>query len=532
MAIVKANTTLVIKPAIGASYDLTFGGITQYGRTSGDTIGVFPVDKEYTLVKHGEVEVYAIDQFGVKSYEAADLPASLPAGTSVVVDGFPSGLAKKLNLNGVALSSGDYFKDIGLSPLPNSIVACGDSTYVDGFDPAGTGLIYEKTFPNIAWWAAAYSYGRLAIGSTCSRGGWTTEDVDQYWQERVAGKKIKFVVLGVGINNFNKGSDADAPAVDSYLRTWFMNKCAEVIAWGGIPIVATMFATPSSYISAAKRLRVNTQNEWRRSFCYQTGIPLLDNEAYSVDPTSVDGGTYAALSETNSIHPGMEIIRFCGQKLWDDIISKYVGCAAQNDSFSKFTANQLFANPALTGTGGNLQSGSGVVPNNTWIWGSSNVTTSSVEAYTDSVCPDGGVKSNWVKASITAAGATAKAEAGFLFINQTAGIRAVGDKYRATAEVEIVQPSTMVGLKCWIIVAGETTQWTMPLPAIACATDTSKKILTPTKILLPVLERTIQAGEESTSFFGLAIQAVFSGEAATVPGIFRVRNPRIWRAYN
>ena len=87
MATVKANTTLVIKPAIGASYDLTFGGITQYGRTSGDTIGVFPNDKEYTLVKHGTVDVYSIDRYGTKSYEVADLPASLPAGTSLVVDG-------------------------------------------------------------------------------------------------------------------------------------------------------------------------------------------------------------------------------------------------------------------------------------------------------------------------------------------------------------------------------------------------------------------------------------------------------------
>ena len=87
MATVKANTTLVITPKNGATYDLTLGGITQYGRTTGDTIGLFPVDKEYTLVKHGEVEVYAIDQYGNKSYEAADLPASLPAGTSVVVDG-------------------------------------------------------------------------------------------------------------------------------------------------------------------------------------------------------------------------------------------------------------------------------------------------------------------------------------------------------------------------------------------------------------------------------------------------------------
>lgn len=34
----------------------------------------------------------------------------------------------------------------------------------------------------------------------------------------------------------------------------------------------------------------------------------------------------------------------------------------------------------------------------------------------------------------------------------------------------------------------------------------------PDPATLPVLERTIQAGEESTSFFGLAIQAVFSGE--------------------
>ena len=88
MATVKANTTLVIKPAIGASYDLTFGGITQYGRTSGDTIGVFPVDKEYTLVKYGDVEVYAVDQYGTKSYEAADFPASLPDGDGVLVDKF------------------------------------------------------------------------------------------------------------------------------------------------------------------------------------------------------------------------------------------------------------------------------------------------------------------------------------------------------------------------------------------------------------------------------------------------------------
>lgn len=89
MATVKANTTLVIQPKSGATYDLTFGGITQYGRTSGDTIGVFPVDKEYTLVKHGEVEVYALDQFGVKSYEASELPdpATLSPGATVVVDG-------------------------------------------------------------------------------------------------------------------------------------------------------------------------------------------------------------------------------------------------------------------------------------------------------------------------------------------------------------------------------------------------------------------------------------------------------------
>lgn len=76
MATVKANTTLVITPKNGATYDLTFGGITQYGRTSGDTIGVFPVDKEYTLVKHGEVEVYAIDKFGVKAYGASEAPTA------------------------------------------------------------------------------------------------------------------------------------------------------------------------------------------------------------------------------------------------------------------------------------------------------------------------------------------------------------------------------------------------------------------------------------------------------------------------
>lgn len=201
MATVKANTTLVIQPKSGATYDLTFGGITQYGRTSGDTIGVFHVDKEYTLVKHGEVEVYALDQFGMKLYEASELPdpAALAPGATVVVDGL------------LAVGRGD-----GITGMQNRILAFPFNS--DGIDAAIAAIVVTGKPGIVEYAPARYSVTRnhplvkgvSHIGTPLEMEFGASDNVPDFWKITADSRGTIFDldagVVGFTHNSVDQGS--------------------------------------------------------------------------------------------------------------------------------------------------------------------------------------------------------------------------------------------------------------------------------------------------------------------------------------
>lgn len=88
MATLKAGYQLNVIPRNGGTYSLTFDGTTKNGIDNAKCLGPFGVDREYTVTKSGVVEVYSVDRFGVKQYEANELTdaATLAPGVPVLVD--------------------------------------------------------------------------------------------------------------------------------------------------------------------------------------------------------------------------------------------------------------------------------------------------------------------------------------------------------------------------------------------------------------------------------------------------------------
>ena len=93
----KAGYQLYIDIANGDSstvfdYTVTGASVRDNGKAwkSDRIIGPFQEDVSYTVTYTGSPSIYKVQPNGQREYTAATLPASLPAGTSVVVDGVPS----------------------------------------------------------------------------------------------------------------------------------------------------------------------------------------------------------------------------------------------------------------------------------------------------------------------------------------------------------------------------------------------------------------------------------------------------------
>ena len=115
--------------------------------------------------------------------------------------------------------------------------------------------------------------------------GWTTTDIDTIWNARVAALQSNFVVLQIGFNNLN-GGQAE-PTAELALRVWITTKCAQIQAWGGIPILMTLPPTPPSWSGSPQY--TNLHNQWRRENASSLGALLFDYEQLVLDPNNPDG---------------------------------------------------------------------------------------------------------------------------------------------------------------------------------------------------------------------------------------------------
>lgn len=432
----------------------------------------------------------------------------------------------------------------GLSEYTIGMVS--DSTGVDGFNPAQA--VQQQVFDCVAWWAAAYSSGAIRVSTTCSVGGWTTSDVDQYWQSRIAANAPRFVILGVGLNDIYGATDITIDTVEPQLRVWFERRAREVISWGGVPIVQTTFACGTGYFASTtkKRLAAFNHNKWRRALAKSLGVPLLDAEALIIDPASATAEPYAAYMQPNgSPHAGKEIIRTLGKLLWDQSLSKIVSTAPLEQA-NAYSANQLFSNPGFTGTGGNVNGGNGssVLPDSVWGWQTGTHTTYSIQASTDSKLAFSGapVKSPWMRVStdvsliaVASGGATASAnQPGLLFFSSGLNL-SFGDVVKAAAEIEIVTPNTLIGFDVGLSISGGAEVLVSPNASSAFTPTTNadnakNQILTPTVIVLPELSVTLTATRTGVGAW-LTINPKFSGvSGATGASVWRVRNVKVFKA--
>lgn len=437
-------------------------------------------------------------------------------------------------------------KKDGISELvkKNTVVIVGDSTTMDGFDitkPTEDGAIND----NIAWWACAYSSGKLTLGSTCSVGGWSTKNVDTYWKVRVLDKKCRFVMMAIGLNDIFGATDGTVTSVENNLRIWYKDKCTQITQNGGIPVIVTQVPVPFAYSSVAKRTAQANHNQWRRDYAKANGYPLLDVAYYVTDPSSVNGDPYAGYTQTNSPHIGKELIRFLGEMAWKDVFSNFFMGGETKLTTSKFAGNNLFANPMLTGAGGNLNSGVGAVPDNTWGWMTGSHTTYSSVDSTDAILPIAGapVIGKWVKVSTniasipTASGASKQSSAtpGLLFMTSGSAISA-GDKISCSAEVEVLTPNTLTGFNIVLSLNGTNGKQTYIsscqsgfTPAVGATDNVKNQILTPTKFLLPNIPIIVPEGYVAGNIW-LTINPIFSGKTGgTGQAEWQVRRVKFWK---
>lgn len=427
----------------------------------------------------------------------------------------------------------------------NSIVIVSDSTGADGFNPAQS--VQQQIFDSVAWWAAAYSKGALSIGSTCSIGGWSTTDVDLYWNSRVASKQTKFVILGIGLNDIYGATDVTVASVESNLRLWYEKKVREVLSWGGVPIVQTTFPCGTSYFSSTtvKRTAAFNHNKWRRALAAKLGVPLLDAEALMIDPSSATAEPYTAyMQPSGSPHAGKEFIRTLGELLWTNSLSKLVA-SNNEEQVNQYSTNQLFTNPGFSGTGGNINGGNGasVLPDSVWGWSTGTHTTYSIVASTDSKFNFAGapVKSPWVNVSTdtsllpTAPNgvASSSAQPGLLFFSSGLNL-AIGDVVKARVEIDVITPNTLIGFDISLFISGGTETLTAPNSSSSFTptvnADNSKNhILTPTTITVPELSVTSTAAYTGVGVW-LTINPKFSGiSGATGASVWRVRNVKVFK---
>lgn len=466
--------------------------------------------------------------------EPAPVPVFKAAGPAPSLDRLVDQAGNELTLAGRSPASG-----------LKGLVMVSDSTGSDGFNPSNPSQ--QQWFDSVAWWAAAYSSGAVRVQSRCAVGGWMTADVDEHWQAQVADKLVKFVVLGIGLNDIYAATDGTVAAVEAELRSWYAAKVKEVMAWGGVPIVQTTFPCGSSYFAstALKRIAAFNHNKWRRAFAAELGVPLLDAESLIIDPASATAEPYTALMQENgSPHAGKEIIRTLGKMLWDQTLSKMVPSVGFEQS-NKYAANQIFSNPGFSGTDGNVNGGNvaSVLPSSVWGWQTASHTTYSVQASTDSKLQYAGapVKSPWVRVStdvsaipVAAAGSTqSSAMPGLLFFSSGLNLD-VGDVVKAQVEVEFVTPNTLIGLDYSLQVSGGS-DVIGDIAASAFtpgsnADNAKNEIKSPTVITLPPLELAItEAGTGVGVWF--TINPKFSGvSGATGTAVWRVRNVKVYKA--
>jgi len=428
---------------------------------------------------------------------------------------------------------------------PATICMVSDSTGADGYVEGSAQQAFNDSY---SWWAAAYSGGAIRVGSTCSVGGWTTADVDRNWKARVSSLRIKFPVLGIGLNNIYGATDATVAAVEAALRVWYEAKVREVLAWGGVPIVTTLFPTGAAYAfaSTAKRLAAFNHNKWRRELAFNLGVPLLDPETLLVDPTSATADPYTALMQpAGAPHPGSEARRTLGSLLWNNSL-KYIVASNNQEQGNRYSSNQLFSNPGFTGTSGNLNNGAGSLPDNVWGWnvasGKPTQGTFAITASTDSKFSYAGapVKSSWITVTTDTAQLTAAPsgipqssdQPGLLFFSSGLTVPA-GTVARATAEVEIVTPNSIIGFNAQLrdstgaYVFSGCNAVSSFSPAVN-ADNASNRILTPTVFTIPEFALTIPA-DLSNAGIWLVLTPVYAGVTGTTGNaVWRTRNVKVW----
>jgi len=440
----------------------------------------------------------------------------------------------------------DLTKSVDYTAATNGIVMVSDSTGMDGYSEGGSNT---STRDSIAWWAAAYSGNSIRVASTCSVGSWTTTDVDRNWKLRVSNPKIKYVVLGIGLNNIYGATDGTVASVEATLRTWYEAKIKEVLSWGGVPIVQTMFPVGNTYFaaSATKRTYGFNHNKWRREIAFQYGVPLLDAETLAIDKADANANPYSAYFQgTGSPHPGKEILRQLGYDLWNNSL-KYYSRSSIVEQANQYTANQLFTNPAFTGVGGNFNggndnAGANKLPDSVWGWQTASHTTYSTEVSTDSKFSFAGapVKAPWVRVS-TAIGSIptapdgtvqSSAQPGLLFFTSGLNLSA-GDTVRATAEIEVVTPNTLIGFTYTLQDNTGTYQYVVSpgsaFTPVLNADNSKNHILTASTFVIPELSVTLPVALTSAGMW-LTINPQFSGvSGGTGNAVWRVRNVKIYK---
>ena len=434
MATVKANTTLVIQPKSGATYDLTFGGVTQYGRTSGDTIGVFPVDKEYTLVKHGKVEVYAIDQFGVKSYEASDLPDpdTIGVGSAIKSD------------NALNLVSGGEF--VPVRAEANSLAVVGDSFMANGYFKSATAE--EWNARGYLTHAIALSNGRMYLvdGGMCAVGGsGITADIngvkfDTQLTSAIATGAKNLLVMG-GVNDCN--SDVD-PLVTFAAYKALVNRA---VAAGMKVWVATQPCQSSTFVAytvARQGAQLKLQDLMRQWCRTQSpnNVVLIDSAQACIDPASTTA-SYISGYTTDNLHPNNKGAYYIGKYIagvWNKYVpqgSELVNSNADNTSFSALSNNLLTNGLMIANTGG-LATGF-----TTPVTGTAVVGIVAVTARADGVGNDQVVPLTFSAANDSGQVSTATLSN---FVD--------GDQLYAECEVTVSSPVAVRGVKLFMQIAG------------------------------------------------------------------------------
>ena len=430
--------------------------------------------------------------------------------------------------------------------IPDTICMVSDSTGADGFNPGGAQTFYADS---IAWWAAAYSQGSLKVGSSCAVGGWFTADVDTHWATRVATPRVRFPVIGIGLNDIYAAADAAVPATEAALRVWYTAKIRQAIGWGGSPVVQTILTPPTGYFAhtTVRRAACIAHNQWRRDLARSLALPLLDAESLATDKADADANLLAAYTQTNSPHPGKEIIRQLGYRLWNESLKYSVVGGGRANDVSRYSANLIFTNPALTGTGGNMQTTAlGTLPDNVWAWTSGAHTTYSIVSATDAGMTFTGapVKSNWINVS-TAIGSIAAAGAGqvqsadspgLLFFSNGLTLSA-GDVIKATCEIEVITPNTLLGFSvalqdntaAYSFVAPNCTSSFTPTSNADNAKNQLKAWAAADRFHVPEITLTIGANLSSAGIW-MTVTPFFSGvTGATGPAVWRIRAPKVWK---